>query len=90
MAETQVMPGQNNTPQTVITPVKPFWHSKTIWTGLGIMLIPLIEYFMKNFSQISPATAIILGMIVIVLRLATGQPVIGSSQEMPDSVQPTQ
>jgi len=57
--------------------IKPFWKSKTMWLGFATFLISIVEYWQKN--TISPNIILLLGVMIIILRFLTTQPISVSS-----------
>ncbi len=53
---------------------KPFWLSKTFWVNIIAIIFMMVQYFTKWVAD-AGTQALILGVINLVLRLVTKQPV---------------
>lgn len=66
----------------MLSPVKAFWKSRTVWFGVAVAAIPFLGELTEVLQDGNvPGWAVsVIGGVTIVLRFITGQP-IGPSDE---------
>lgn len=57
-------------------PMKRWWKSKTIWFGVATVVIATLEYYADIVPDVwQPAILAVIGIVQIVLRTMTSEPV---------------
>jgi hypothetical protein len=62
------------------TPAIPFWQSKTLWLGVGTVLVAALALFagsdlVKGYPQIASGLVLAGGLLQIILRAITTGPI---------------